>query len=161
MILWVFLIGYVILTTCKLKPEADLISVEDSANLKAICSILVVLFHCSIVIGCPPVIALIKLIGKHIVGIFFFFTGYGTVLKFKNPETFRKKTIEKFKYLGVAYLLSNLVYWGVVHTNSEHVHASGNVLFPPANSTLWYIISLLLFDGLFFLNAIFSGGGQH
>ena len=159
MILWILLIGYVTLTTCKLKPEAGLTSVEDSANLKAICSILVVLFHCSILIGCPAAIAPVKLIGKHMVGIFFFFTGYGTALKFKGPQTFRRKTVAKFKYLGVAYLLSNLVYWAAFHTNPEYVHADSNVLFPPANSTLWYIVSLLLFDGLFYLNAILAGGG--
>lgn len=132
----------------------EYMSLETSGIIKGAMAILVISHHMAQETDCGRVFSLLRPIGFTAVAVFFFYSGYGLMKKYKSDPSYKNNFFAKrISAVLIPYAVINVVYWvmyaamGNMYSFKEFIHTFA--VGDPMASYSWYVVFILGFYIIF------------
>ena len=165
-VLWAVLLIIVILAVYKLKIAGkgqwhdDFLSLDTSKAMLGIAAIFIVLHHISQLMGNLEMdqgpFKFIEYIGVSLVGLFFFFSGYGLFSSKNNRQDYFKGFLKKrLTTILVPFYVINFIFVAFAIIIGEDLTAAQLVAYGSGwwllNTQMWYVVEIAIFYIAFYL----------
>lgn len=147
-LLWVFyiLVAVALLLGAKFKNNSSqILAVDVSKGIQGICALLIILHHLTQAVGAETAFMYDK--GVMLVGVFFFFSGYGLFISMKTKQNYLKGFFRKrFTAILIPFYACILVFTLCAWATGTHFKTTELIStltgWQLINSHMWYIVEI-------------------
>ncbi|SCZ78635.1 acyltransferase family protein [Pseudobutyrivibrio xylanivorans] len=132
------------------------ISRNNSSIVRGLAALVIMYVHLGYTVPKEDnLLYLFEPLGYLCVGIFFFYTGYNLIATVEKKGT-KGFVLSKIKRIYIPFVIANIIYILYLLSNGEYNYSTRGLLYSIVglrlpNDTLWYVVSILWYQVLFFI----------